>query len=145
MKMSSLSSPLSLMVAAQKRRPTPRMGVVRPVRVVGWNTGGASGEDRERPLLGEVQMDVLRSFRVVAGPWVRFIGPPQPFESSSRSLSSSSPSSSSSSSSSWPLKSHEDGSKSTSEIRRLVEGVWVLGGMGLFLVLLRGVGPGVGC
>lgn len=62
--MSSLSSSLSLMAAARKRRLTPRMGVVKPVRDVGWNIG-ASGEDWKRALLGEVRVDVLRSFRVI--------------------------------------------------------------------------------
>lgn len=86
-------------------------------------------------------MDVLRSFREVVRPWVRLIGSLQSFESSSRSRSLSLSSSSSSS----PLKSHEDGSESTSEIRRLMREAWTLGSMGLFLVLRRRVGPGVGC
>lgn len=107
--------------------------------------GGANGEVGKRALLGEVRMDVLRSFREVVRPWVRLIGPLQSFESSSRSRSRSRSLSLSSSSSSSPLKSHEDGSESTSEIRRLVREAWVLGSMGLFLVLRRRVGPGVGC
>lgn len=105
--------------------------------------GGANGEVGKRALLGELRMDVLRSFREAVRPWVRLIGPLQSFESSSRSRSRSLSLSSSSSSS--PLKSHEDGSESTSEIRRLVREAWALGSMGLFLVLRRRVGPGVGC
>lgn len=48
----SLSSSLSAMVEARKRRPTPRTGVVGPV--VGRNLGGAGGEGGKCILLGEL-------------------------------------------------------------------------------------------